>query len=199
MEANKIAAIRADIAKYFDENALLPDSEEVYYSPDRAYFFKSNYFRQSDGNRNWIVSKIEVFIPASNEKIFEFVRNDDSLFHGWLVNGGKTYLLLSEDLQGKSIFDLATREFYSYSFEEDEFIWCSYYPSPDGQYLAVIGCYWACPYEIRIFDTSSPTRYPYKELYKCDTFQEQVEWMDNDTLKITGSDNKSRTVSMKSF
>jgi hypothetical protein len=197
MAINRIQNIREGVARHFDDKALLSDTEEVYFSPDRAYFFKSNYFRQTDENRNWTVSKIEIFGASANEKIFEFIRNDDTLFHGWLINDGKTYLLLSEDLQGKSIFDLESREFYSYSFEDDEFIWCEYSPSPDGKYLAVIGCYWACPYEIRVFDTSVPTSYPYEELYRQDTFQEKIEWLDNDAFKIIGNNDEYKIVSMR--
>lgn len=183
MTANLIQNVRADTLKYFDESALLPGTEETYFSPDNKYFFQSNYYRQTDKNRNWIVSKIQVFQNDTKEKIFEFIRNDDSLFHGWLTSDNKSYLLLSEDLEGKSILDLSTRKLYSYSFEDDKFIWCEYYPSPDGKRLAVIGCYWACPYELVVFDTSNPTSFPYKELYRQDTFQEKLEWLDNTTLR----------------
>jgi hypothetical protein len=197
MTANLIQDIRADIIKHFDDKALLPDTEEIYFSPDNKYFFKSSYYRQTDNNRNWNVSKIEIFQADNNERIFEFIRNDDSLFHGWLTVNNKSYLLLSEDLEGKSIFDLPNRKFYSYSFEDDKFIWCKYYPSPDGRRLAIVGCYWACPYEIIVFDTSAPTSYPYKELYRQDTFQEKLEWLDNDSLKITDNNNNCKTVTIE--
>ncbi|HMT73223.1 MAG TPA: hypothetical protein PKA77_04105 [Chitinophagaceae bacterium] len=187
MITNTIQDIRADVVKYFDEGALLADTEEIHFSPDNRYYFKSNYYRQTDKNHNWIVSKIQVFQTDNNQEIFEFIRNDDSLFHGWLTTSGKSYLFLSEDIEGKSILDLSDGSFYSYSFEDDTFIWCEYYPSPDGKRLAVIGCYWACPYEILVFDTSEPTRFPFKELYRHDTFQEKLEWLDNVTLKISGN------------
>lgn len=194
MATNFIQDIRKDIIKHFDDKALLPDTEETHFSPDNKYYFSSNYYRQTTDNRNWTVSKIQIFQTSPKEKIFEFIRNDDSLFYGWLTIDNKSYLLLSEDIEGKSIFDLTNRKFYSYSFEDDKFIWCEYYPSPDGKRLAVIGCHWACPYEIIVFDTSEPTNYPYKELYRQDTFQEKLEWIDNRTLKITDSNNHSKTV-----
>lgn len=197
MTANLIQDIRAEIVKHFDNTALLPDTEENYSSPDNKYFFKSNYYRQTDDKRNWTVSKIEVFQTDTGEKIFEFLRNDDSLFHGWLTVDNSHYLLLSEDLEGKSILDISNRKFYSYSFEDDKFIWCEYYPSPDSKKLAIIGCYWACPYEIVVFDTSKPTNFPYKELYRQDTFQEKVEWLDNTTLKITSNENDSKIVKVE--
>lgn len=190
MKANLIEEVRADINKYFDANALIPNLEEIHYSPDKKYFFKSNYYNQSDNSRNWIVSKIEIFQTEGESKIFEFIRNDDSLFHCWLKIDNKSYLLLSEDVEGKSILDLTNKTFYSYSFEEEKFIWCEYYPSPDCKKLAVIGCYWACPSEIRVFDISEPTKFPFKELYIKDTFQEKIDWVDNETLRISSQDNE---------
>lgn len=194
MTDNLIQDIRAEILRHFDDKAMLADTEETHFWPDNKYCFTSNYYRQTDGHRNWNVSKIQIFQTATKEKILEFIRNDDSLFHGWLTVDNKCYLLLSEDLEGKSIFDFTSRKFYSYSFEDDKFIWCEYYPSPDEKRLAIVGCYWACPYEIVVFDTSEPTCYPYKELYRQDTFQEKIEWIDNKTLNITDGNNVSKTV-----
>jgi hypothetical protein len=194
---NLIQEIREDVIKHFDNNALLPNTEEIYFSPDRNFFFKSNYYLQTDNNRNWTVTKIQIFQTDTDEKIFEFIRNDDSLFHGWLTVDNKRYLLLSEDSEGKSIFDLDDRKFYSYSFEDDKFIWCEYYPSPDGKKLAIVGCYWACPYEIVVFDTTNPTSFPYKELYRQDTFQESVEWLDNATLKVNSKEGNSKIVKVE--
>jgi hypothetical protein len=197
MSANLIEDVRADIKKYFDSTALLADSEEIHYSPDNKYFFKSNYYQQSDTKRNWTVSKIEIFQTDTEEKIFEFIRNDDSLFHGWLITENTHYLLMSEDIEGKSILDITNRQFYSYSFEEDKFIWCEYYPSPNYKKLAIVGCYWACSSEIVIFDTAIPTHFPYKELYRQDTFQEKIEWIDNTTLKITNNNMESKIVKVE--
>lgn len=186
MTTNRIQDIRADISRYFDGNGFIPGTEEIHYSPDRNYFFRSACYRQTCKNRNWTVSKIQLFQMHNQEKLFEYIRNDDSLFHGWLTNEGKTYLYLSEDLEGKSIFSFADRQFYSYSFEADTFIWCEYFPSPNGKRLAVIGCHWACPYELVVFDTSNPADYPYRELYRQDTFREKIEWSGDQALTIFG-------------
>lgn len=78
MTTNLIEEVRAEIYRYFDVNTLIPDTEEVYYSPDKRYFFKSNYYDHSGKNWSWIVSKIEVFQTEGEIKIFEFIRNDDS-------------------------------------------------------------------------------------------------------------------------
>lgn len=185
--SNVIQKIRTDIFRHFDPNALVPNSEEIYYSPDSKYFFVANLYRQVNTDLNWTVAKIEIFLADKNEKIFEFIRNDDSLFHSWLNVDNKSYLLLSEDIEGMSIYNLTDREFYSYSFGDDQFIWAEYYPSPDNKKLAVMGCYWACPYELVVYDTSNPIDLPYKELYREKEFIAKVEWLDNATLQLTGT------------
>lgn len=186
--------IRADMYKYFDKNALIPNTEEVYYSPDKRYYFKSNYYLQTDNKRNWTVSKIEIYDNILNLKLFEFLRNDNSNFHGWLTIDSNCYLLLSEDLEGKSVFDLANKKFHSYSFADDKFIWCEYYPSIDSKRLAVIGCCKACPYEIRIYNTSQPLNMPYPEIYRQDNFQDKIEWIGTKILKITNSDDTVKLI-----
>ncbi len=194
MNSNLIDEIRTDIAKYFDINALIPNTEAIYFSPNKKYFFKSNDYCQTDIKRNWTVSKIEVFQSTPEEKIFEFIRNDNLIFHGWLSIENISYLLLSEDFEGQSILDLSNRKFYSYSFKEEKFIWCEFYPSPDSKKLSIIGCYWACPSEIIVFDTSEPTRLPFKELYRQDYFHEKLEWIDNTILKISKIDNDNKLI-----
>ena len=47
---------RSDIANHFDESALISNTEGIHYSPDRRFYFKSGFYRQTDPNRNWMVS-----------------------------------------------------------------------------------------------------------------------------------------------
>lgn len=52
--------------------------------------------------------------------------------------------------------------------KEDGFIWVEYFPSPTGQRLAVIRCYWACPSEVVVYDFTSPMNLPLTELARAD-------------------------------
>jgi len=189
MEKNLIQVTRLEIQKYFDETKLIIDTEETHFSPNKKYFFKSNYYTYSNDSHSWIVTKIQIFQTDNQQQLFEFIRNDDSLFYCWLIIEQKTYLFLSEDIEGKSFFDCTECKFHSYSFENDKFIFCEYFPSPNGKRLAIIGCHWACPYEIIVFDTSELPQYPLRELYRQNTFQEKIEWLDNTTLKISDDEN----------
>jgi hypothetical protein len=194
---NLIKQIRADILKHFDENALIPETEEIHYSPDNKYFFKSNFYQQTDDRRFWIVAKIEIFNSENNEKIFEFIRNDDSLYFCWLSVDERKYLLLPEDLEGKSVLNLSTGELVSYSFAEDRFIWTEFYPSPDGKLTAIMGCNWASPYEIIVCDTSRPMELPYKILHRQESFQDKLEWIDHKRLRIIDFDKVEKEMTFE--
>src|SRR5665213_209722 len=115
-QINRIEAIRADIKKDFDENGLIPDSEEMYYSPDNHYSFIATSYKMTDPTRNRTCLKVKIFDNIIHDQIFEFIRNDDFCFHTSLTINGKYYLILSEDLEGKSIYNLAVRIFHSYSY-----------------------------------------------------------------------------------
>jgi len=196
LSKNRIEEIRAENHAYFDENAMVPGTEEISYSPDNKYYFKANAYLQSDPKRSWRVSKIEIYENGSNEKIFEFIRNYDTIFHGWLNVDDHCYLLLSEDLEGKSIYDLDNRKIYSYAVEDEQFIWASYYPSPDSKRLAIDGCYWACPSEIRIYDTSNPISYPYRQIFSADG-NYKMEWIGNRTIKLIDDDGTSKIIEIE--
>ena len=47
----------------------------------------------------------------------------------------------------------------------EDYYWAVYSISPNLLFLAVDGCYWACPYEVRIFDFSDPLALPHKVIW----------------------------------
>ncbi len=64
-----------------------------------------------------------------------------------------------------------------------DFIWTDCKLSPDENRLAVGGCYWACPYEIRILDVSAdPPFFPLKELVSLPMSEGKLSWIDHETL-----------------
>ena len=63
------------------------------------------------------------------------------------------------------------------------FIWTDCVLSPDEKRLAIDGCHWACPYEIRIFDVSSdPPAFPLRELAVFPLVGGRLRWIDNETI-----------------
>jgi hypothetical protein len=65
---------------------------------------------------------------------------------------------------GQTIVNLDTGEEYNDSqwkngkYQGSEFCWAAHYLSPDGNTLAVDGCHWACPYEIKFYDFTDPSK-----------------------------------------
>ena len=86
--------------------------------------------------------------------------NDAYVFHGWVTREGRDYLLCPEDFQGQSVVDLADGRVEGFSTGEDDFIWTEFHPSRDASLLAILGCYWACPYEVVVYDFRTPMILP---------------------------------------
>jgi hypothetical protein len=66
---------------------------------------------------------------------------------------------------GQTVIELDTGKRRDY-VEDEGFCWCEYSVSPHRQFVAVHGCYWACPFELRTFDVSDFLALPYKKLWE---------------------------------
>jgi hypothetical protein len=179
---NEIESIRKDILKFFDSNELLPEDEKEGFSPDGKYFFRANSYKQTDPERNWTVARIEIF-QAGGQKLFEFIRDEDLVCCCWLNVNDAEYFICPEDFEGQSIYDLTNDRFYSFASQKDPFIWTEIVPSPDKTKLAVIGCYWACPFELVIYDISDICRLPYPVINRKVFETAKLKgWKDNETV-----------------
>jgi len=188
---NEIEIIRKDVLKFFDSNELIPEDKSEVYSPDKRYFFRANSYKQTDPKRNWTVAKIEIF-QTGNKKLFEFIRNDDRVYYCWLDVNNTEYFICPEDLEGQSIYDLTNSQFYSFTSQKDPFIWTEILPSPDKTKLAVIGCYWACPYEVVVYDISKICQLPYPVIKRKVVAMENLkDWQGNETLILETKDSES--------
>ena len=195
---NSIATIRKDIRKYFSEQSLLRDEEEVYgLSGGGLYYYTCQFYKQTDKNRNWVVSRIEIHNIETNEKLLEYLADSDDAHHSacWFQKGGNDYLFLPEVRAGQTIVDMNNRQLYSYYSPEEPFIWQSIFPSPDKNKIAVDGCYWACPNELRIYDITNQTALPYPCIYQMSNFTNEEgcvfeEWVDNTIFTICKNKNE---------
>jgi hypothetical protein len=182
---------RADIRQYFDETAKIVGTDEFSLSEYGIYYFETQQYRQTDPNRNWIVTKIQIGHIEKDGYLFEYLTDNDNSCSAWIYKDKKDYLLLPEFQGGQSIFDVAEQRLYSFYSEDDPFIWTNIYISPDKTKLAVTGCYWACPFEIVIYDCTNLTELPYPRIHRqplSNNFQIK-EWADNKTI-ILLTDNK---------
>jgi hypothetical protein len=164
---DRIEELRQDIAKHIDRNAMIPEAYEESLSPSGQYRMTFKSYRTKNTDRNWSVAEIEIADVATSRVLHRYARGDDSCFYAWVTKGSDEFLLLSEDIEGQSIYSPTLRRFESVAPEDDTFIWCIFHPSPSGRYLAVEVCYWGCPYMVIIYDFTDPMSLPLPKSLEC--------------------------------
>ena len=187
---NHIENTRKEIKRYFNQELIIPDSKKSTLSPSKNFRLDTVEYKQDKAELNWEVIKVQIYDLRVNQIIFVFFVNSSEFFYGWIDKENIEYFICAEDIfGGQTIIDLTNRKMSSYSPEKEGFIWCDFHLSPDGKTLATIGCYWACPFEIKIFDFSDPMNLPLKEIKEIELLDNDeiiVGWIDNETLKMKG-------------
>jgi hypothetical protein len=194
---NHIEKERAEIQKYFDERNYVVNSDETIVSKSENFSLVSCCYEQTKPDVNWCVTKVSVFEISNHEKIFEFFVNDSSFFHGWVKKHGTEFLICAEDIfGGQTVIDLTNRKMASFSPDEDGYIWTEFHLSPNGNYLATIGCFWACPYVIKVFDFQNPLDLPLKEIKEIVLLGDEITafWVSDETIQIVS--NEPRKISI---
>ena len=188
---NYIEKLRAEIKKDFEEQRFQKGDFETFLSPSNKFRLDTTIYRAKDANLEY--TKAEVYDQNSNEKLFDFFVNESHFFHGWLTKNNIEYLICAEDIfGGQTIVDLTNRKMVGFSPNEDGFIWTDFQLSPDGKTLATIGCYWACPYVIKLFDFTDPMTLPLPEIKEIQLLQNNeiiTCWLDNDTIQLSLSES----------
>lgn len=130
-------------------------------------------------NGPWPYSKGRVF--QGDRLITEICRNISS-FPFLFVEGhpnGHDYLVAGEDYQGQTVVELDTGRRKEYLPELAAkgfgFCWAHYTASPSKKTLALSGCYWACPYEVRFVDFSDPMEHM-PVLSRIDSADSVLSW-----------------------
>lgn len=112
----------------------------------------------------------------------------------WLRNPTGPVLIWASTYEyGYEIVDLG-RHTLVHITESDghDFIWTDCALSPDQTHLAVSGCHWACPYEIRILQIyGSPPILPLPEVARFHLPEGNLSWLDENTLCVT-NDNEQQ-------
>jgi hypothetical protein len=179
---------RKRIEQFFVPENLNPDSGKVDISPSGKFRIEINrYFTLPN---SWQYSRgIVTNIANNGQVVADIKRNYGQFWHTWLQHpNGNEYLLCGEDYQGYSVLNLNTGNYQAYfpeaGYKGSGFCWAAVYPSPDSLVLAVAGCYWACPYDLVLFDFRSPEVLPYPELERFDALDGFDGWKDNDTVVL---------------
>lgn len=104
---------------------------------------------------------------------------------------GQDYLLFPEDLEGQSVVDLSSGEIAGHSPVGGGVIWTEFHPSPDRSFLAVVGCYWAGPWQVTVYDFRNPLDLPLREVAQFDLPEANAafgEWTSSCGFTVVGPD-----------
>lgn len=110
----------------------------------------------------WDYTVGTVSLTESGKVLDTVKRNYHSFGHCWIEGhaNGHDYLVCGEDYQGQTVLELDTGRRRNFLPEEAKkgagFCWVAYSYHAGQQLLVVDGCYWACPYEVRLYDFSDP-------------------------------------------
>jgi hypothetical protein len=188
---NQISEIREEVKKYFDPLNFVSECGEVSISPSGVFRLETSVYKQTKPNTNWEVTKVVILNNGTNEIIFDFFSNHGQLFYSWITANNTEYLVCAEDIYGgQTVVDLTNRVFSSFSLNVDGYISKEFYLSPNGRILATIGCFWACPYSIKLFDFCDPMNLPLREIKEIELLDVDelslLGWSDDQTLKTKG-------------
>lgn len=190
--SNHIEKTREEIERYFDPRAVVEGSALAEISPSAKFRLESISYRQKKPGCNWLVAKVQIFDTIAEECIFSFIVDDGHFFHAWLQVGKVEYLVCAENMcGGQTVIDLTNREFSSYADGTDGFIWADFFLALDGKTLATIGCVWACPYELVIYDFTKPLALPLTELKRQQLVGSETVagWPDNESISTKRFDD----------
>jgi hypothetical protein len=160
MTGNKIQEVRETLARELASARRDPDERIVESSPCGRYELELNFYATARFPDRVSIAVAVVRATATGEVIATIPRNDEQCFQGWVTRDGRDYFLFAEDLEGQSVAELSTRRVEGFSSEDETFIWTEFHPSPDGSKVAILGCYWACPYAVTVYDFREPMSLP---------------------------------------
>jgi hypothetical protein len=182
---NNIEIVRNEIKEFFNANSKIIETE-IIFSPNKKYKVETSSYSQNDPNRNWDVTKIEIYNEPEQKMIFSFYVNDGTFYYSWVTKEKIEYLLCAEDLcGGQTIIDLTNQKMSSYSLNNDGLIWTKHLLSPDEKLLAVFGCVWGSPFFVTVYHFDNPMELPLQIAYEPSwTGYDIEEWIDNKKLNV---------------
>lgn len=157
---NEIQSIRAVMESEFDPSLIICDEHQEVTSPCGKYLLVTDVFGTAADPKFPSIVVAIVRKVGTGEVLATIRRNDDRLFYSWVTRDSHDYLLFPEDLEGQSVVDLTDRRIEGFASEGGDFIWTEFHPSHDKTKLAIVGCYWACPYQVTVYDFRDPMKLP---------------------------------------
>jgi len=127
---------------------------------------------------SWSYSRILV---RRGEEVIASVDRNYGFRGGFFQRGTETWFWTGRHYQTQLLVNLETGQHHEYQgvpIEYATFCWTGLQASASGKLLAVDGCVWACPYELRFYDLSQPDKgWPEIPLAP----NEHVKWLEVDS------------------
>lgn len=186
---NEIDAVREQMKRALESGRLCPDEGFAQRSPCGRYLLAVEAYAPAEFPHYATVAIASIRTAATGEVVATFNRNDTRYFYTWITRDGHDYLLFAEDLEGHSVIDLTAQRVEGFSSPDDQFIWVEIHPSPDRMRLAVVGCYWACPFEVAVYDFRDPLRLPLPVVARFelpDSGRAFGGWLTDRSFRLTG-------------
>lgn len=158
----------ADLGFFLPENRI--NLIEGFESPSGRWGVRVERYKTKPGF--WDYTKGIIYDKQTGQEVVSAYRNYGTFFHQWIVKDDHEYLMCSENYMGQSCVDPESKIIVSShpQSKENGFCWSGPWSlSPDGKIIAVCGCYWGAPYEVRFFDFTDPNQLPYEELLILDS------------------------------
>lgn len=131
---------------------------------------------------------------SDNTVIAEIDRNYDVFHHSFFMRDGNEWMVTGKTYLTQTFINLDTGQIIHFP-EGDEnsfsFCWSTVHASPDGKTLAVDGCVWGAPYEIRFYDWTDINKVPKQLTIECDkdfwldpNEMENIKWTNDVTFEF---------------
>ncbi|QKF94372.1 hypothetical protein QKU48_gp0914 [Fadolivirus algeromassiliense] len=183
--------------KFIKGENLIDEVEET--SPSGKYKLIIGHYRTKEGA--WNYSSGRLVRLSDNKEIITINRNYSTFHHSWFIKNnhewiqtGSTYMSqLFVDLDTGFIYDNLEKLSQTKEYKNGaSFCWTKCWINNDGNTLVVLGCYWACPYEYKFYDFSSPGK-GWEELKTDVEYHEHgtklPEWNQDGTCTIYDTQN----------
>jgi hypothetical protein len=188
---NEIQRVREATEQALASARLCPGGPVTELSPCGRYRLEIEQYAYEQG----VAPAVAVVRRTADGQEVATVKSNDGSFYAWLARAGRDFLLFPEDLEGQTVIDLTTGQVASFSSPDDPFIWTTFHLSPDGTKLAVVGCYWACPYQVTVYNFHEPLNLPLPKLAEFelpDNDAEFEEWVTEGAFRVRSKDGSVR-------
>jgi hypothetical protein len=185
---DKLEIYRLEKNSFFvPENAQLDQTKE-YFSHSAMYVLTVTPYTTGPQSWKYSLGKVFKIVEEGKLELISEVQRNYGSFPFVFIEGhanGHDYLVCGEDYQGQTVIELDTGKKVSRVPQMGGFCWVNMMPSPSGNLMAVDGCYWACPYEIKIYDFSNPMDLPFNCLTEEYCIEKFEGWNKDESCNIS--------------